>query len=87
MNRKNELCYEIVKGYINSEVAISFWDKFSHNFSKKTVEIMAQASIQTSDRRLNKLEEWKSKRLEIFWWPTYSPKHNIIEILWKFIML
>ena len=23
--------------------------------------------------------------LEIFWLPTYSPKENLIEILWKFI--
>ncbi|WP_375340809.1 transposase [Okeania sp. SIO2C9] len=74
-----------MKGYINSEVVINFLDKFSHNLSKKTVVIMDQASIHTSDRILNKLEEWKSKKLEIFCLPTYSLKHNIIEILWKFI--
>ncbi|MGB3510877.1 MAG: transposase, partial [Microcoleaceae cyanobacterium] len=32
-----------------------------------------------------KLEEWKQKNLEIFWLPTYSPKENLIDILWKFI--
>ncbi|MDJ0555341.1 MAG: transposase [Microcoleaceae cyanobacterium MO_207.B10] len=42
-------------------------------------------SIHTSDHILNKLEEWKSKKLEIFWLPTYSPKQNIIEIFGKFI--
>ena len=31
------------------------------------------------------LEEWSQKRLEIFWLPTYSPKLNLIEILWKFL--
>ncbi|MCL2933884.1 MAG: transposase [Trichodesmium sp. MAG_R03] len=46
---------------------------------------MDQALIYTSDRILNKLEEWKSKKLEILWLPTYPPKHNIREILWKFI--
>ncbi len=33
----------------------------------------------------SQLEEWKQKRLEIFWLPTYSPKLNLIEILWKFL--
>ncbi len=27
----------------------------------------------------------ETKKLEIFWLPTYSPKLNLIEILWKFI--
>ncbi len=80
MNRKNELCYEIVKGYINSEVVINFLDKFSLNLSKITVFIMDNYSIQTRDCRLNKFEEWKSKQLEIFCLPTYSPKQNIMEI-------
>jgi transposase len=34
---------------------------------------------------LEKLEEWSQKNLRIFWLPTYSPKQNLIEILWKFI--
>ena len=29
--------------------------------------------------------EWSQKNLEIFWLPTYSPKLNLIEILWKFM--
>ncbi|HEY9666190.1 MAG TPA: transposase, partial [Coleofasciculaceae cyanobacterium] len=38
-----------------------------------------------SDCLIEKLEEWKSKNLEIFGLPTYSPKQNLIETLWKFI--
>jgi transposase len=34
---------------------------------------------------MKKIEEWKKKNLEIFWLPAYSPKLNLIEILWKFI--
>lgn len=44
-----------------------------------------QAPIHTSDKISEKLEQWKGKNLEIFWLPTYSPKHNLIEIIWKFI--
>ncbi|NEQ41200.1 MAG: hypothetical protein F6K40_35390 [Okeania sp. SIO3I5] len=32
-----------------------------------------------------KLEEWKGKNLEMFWLPTYSGKHYLIEIIEKFL--
>ncbi|WP_143437356.1 transposase [Hydrocoleum sp. CS-953] len=41
--------------------------------------------MQTSNKMLEKLEEWKEKNLDIFCFPTYSSKHNSIETLWKFI--
>ena len=64
---------------------IKFLDKFSNKLAQKTVIILDQASIHTSDEFLDRLKEWKQKKLEIFWLPTYSPKLNLIEILWKFI--
>jgi transposase len=85
MNCRNELFYEIHPEIIDSEVVINFLDKFSQNLSKMTVVVMDQASIHTSDSLLQKLPEWEQKNLKIFWLPTYSPKHNLIEILWKFI--
>ncbi|WP_375340029.1 transposase [Okeania sp. KiyG1] len=47
--------------------------------------VMDRASIYTRDKMSDKLSEWKEKKLEIFWCPTYLPKHNLIEILCKFI--
>ena len=85
MNRKNELDYEIIKGSINSQDVINFLDKFSNKLVKKTTVVLAQASIHTSDCFLKKSEEWSQKGLKIFWLPTYSPKLNLIELLWKFI--
>lgn len=85
MNRRNEVYYEIIKDKIESKDVIKFLDEFSNNLSQKTVVVLDQASIHTSDSFLEKLEEWKQKKLEIFWLPTYSPKLNLIEILWKFI--
>lgn len=85
MNRKNELFYEIRTGKIESNVVINFLDKFSQQISKPTVVFMDQASIHTSDLLIEKLPEWEPKKLKIFWLPTYSPKQNLIEILWKFI--
>ncbi|HEY9706456.1 MAG TPA: IS630 family transposase [Allocoleopsis sp.] len=85
MNKRNEIYYEIHQGTINSEMVIKSLDKFSENLSKTTVIIMDQASIHTSEKILEKLEEWKKKNLEIFWLPPYSPHLNLIEILWRFI--
>jgi transposase len=85
MNRRNELFYKTYVGNIDSEVVIKFLDKFSEKLSQPTVVVMDQASIHTSDKIIEKLTEWQQKNLEIFWLPTYSPKQNLIELLWKFI--
>lgn len=34
---------------------------------------------------MTSFDEWEAKGLFIKWLPAYSPKLNIIEILWKFI--
>ena len=85
MNVNLELSYEIIMGKVDSQIIIDFFERISNNLKKKTVVIMDQASIHTSDAIIEKLSEWKQKKLEIFWLPTYSPKLNLIEILWKFI--
>ena len=78
-------CLDFFEKNINSEMIISFIDKFSEKIEKKTVLLMDQATIHISDKIMEKIEEWKKKNLEIFWLPTYSPKLNLIEILWRFI--
>jgi len=85
MNVRNELYYEQYEKSVNSEMVISCIDRFSENLEKKTVLLMDQASIHTSDKMMEKIEEWEKKNLEIFWLPAYSPKLNLIEILWRFI--
>ncbi|CAD5934973.1 Transposase [Planktothrix agardhii] len=85
MNCRNELFSEIHLQTIDSETVIKFLDKFSEILTKPTVVVFDQASIHTSDCFLSKLSEWEQKNLKLFWLPTYSPKLNLIEILWKFI--
>ncbi|NES86689.1 MAG: IS630 family transposase [Moorea sp. SIO2B7] len=85
MECENQLDYEIHPGVIDSEIVIKFLDNFGDNLDKLTVVVLDKASIHTRDKIIKKLGEWNSKNLEIFWLPTYSPKHNLIEILWKFI--
>jgi transposase len=42
--------------------------------------VIDKASIHRSNRLEDKLEEWKEKRLTIFFFPTYSPELNLMEI-------
>lgn len=85
MNRKNELFYEQHEGKVTSEIVINFLDSFSENLTQKTVVAMDQASLHTSNKMMEKIDEWQEKNLEVFWLPTYSPQLNLIEILWRFI--
>jgi transposase len=85
MNRKNELYYQKYSTVIDGEKVINFLDKFSQKITKPTVIVLDQASIHTSDDLINKLPEWEQKQLNLFWLPPYSPNHNLIEILWRFV--
>lgn len=85
LNRKNELHREVYLGKMTSERLIRYLDKFSERLEKKTVVVMDQSPVHTSDAVMNKLEEWALKNLEIFGLPPYSPELNLIEILWKFM--
>jgi transposase len=56
-------------------------DEFFPGVSKRTVIVVDQASIHTSDAIYDNLEQWKERQIEIFELPTYSPELNLIEIL------
>lgn len=85
INRNNELEWEAYLGKMTSERLIKCLDKFSENLKRKTVVVMDQSPVHTSEAVIKKLVEWESKNLEIFWLPPYSPKLNLIEILWRFM--
>jgi len=85
LNRKNEIAPYLFECNINSEVIVSCIDDFCSTLEKKTVLVMDNASIHTSNAVNNKQKEWEQKGLTIFYLPTYSPQLNIIEILWRFI--
>lgn len=85
MNSNLELDAYIFEGRITSEVVISCLDKFAENLRIKTVVVMDRASFHTSKKISEKIIEWRDKKLEIFWLPSYSPQLNLIEILWRFM--
>ena len=81
----NECESFIVKGRVNSDVVIDCFNKFSATLDKKTVVLIDNASVHTSNKFKAKLATWAKKGLQIKYLPTYSPELNLIEILWRFI--
>jgi transposase len=85
MTRANQLHSYVSTGSITSEVVIACIDAFFPTVNKRTVIVVDQASIHTSDAIYDKLAQWQQRNIEIFQLPSYSPQLNLIEILWRFI--
>lgn len=85
MTRANQLHSYVSTQSITSDVVIACIDAFFPTVNKRTVIVVDQASIHTSDSVYEKLEEWQQRNIEIFLLPSYSPQLNLIEILWRFI--
>ncbi|MBC7996526.1 MAG: IS630 family transposase [Leptolyngbya sp.] len=85
MSRSNQLNAYISEQSITSAVVIACMDAFFPTVEQRTVLVVDQASIHTSDAMQDKLAEWQQRQIEIFQLPSYSPQLNLIEILWRFI--
>ncbi len=85
MTRANRLHSYVSTQSITSEVVIACIDAFFPSVNRRTVIVVDQASIHTSNAISDKLEEWQQRKIEIFQLPSYSPQLNLIEILWRFI--
>lgn len=85
MNRFNHLESYVSTQTINSDVVIACIDTFFPQVEKRTIIVVDQASIHTSDLVQSQLDEWRERNLEIFVLPSYSPQLNLIEILWRFM--
>ena len=80
-----ELDSYIFTGGTTSEVVIACINSFSQSCAESTTIVMDQALIHTNKRIENKLLEWETKGIHIFWLPTDSPQLDLIEILWRFM--
>ena len=82
---KNDLELYSFAGSLTSQVVIEYIDDFCNTIQERTVIVIDNAPIHTSNIFKKKVLEWKSKGLEIFYLPSYSPKLNLIEHLWRFM--
>src|SRR5947208_17180970 len=83
MNRKNDLYPFIFEQSVHTKVVIACFDELSKTLKKKTVVVMDNASVHTSEEFEECLPQWKKQGLIIKYLTTYSPELNLIEILWR----
>ena len=85
LSREHGLVAYTTEGTVDSDVVIACFDAFSSDITEKTVVVLDNSSFHTSGPIEEKLPEWSSKNLELFYIPKYSPQLNLIEILWRFM--
>src|SRR5204862_7237302 len=68
---------------VHTSVVIACFEEFSKTLKKKTVVVMDNASVHTSEEFEECLPHWKKKGLIIKYLTPYSPALNLIEILWR----
>lgn len=83
MNRQNDLHPFLFEGSIHTGVVMACFDAFCQTLTQKTVVVMDNASIHTSEDFAARIPSWKKKGLMIKYLPPYSPELNLIEILWR----
>ena len=83
MSRKTDLHPFIFEQSMHTEVGIAWFEALSKTLKKKTVVVMDNASVHTSEAFEECLSQWKKKGLVIKYLPPYSPELNLIEILWR----
>lgn len=83
MNRKNDWHPFIFEQSVDTSVVIACFEAFSKTLKKKTVVVMDNASVHTSEEFEECLPKWKKKGLIIKYLTPYSPELNLIEILWR----
>jgi len=85
LSKNNELQAYSTIGSVDSAMVVRCINDFCIDLEKKTVLVMDNAPIHTSETFQKHIPLWAEKGLEIFYLPKYSPELNCIEILWRFI--
>src|SRR6266536_4021787 len=85
MNRKNDLHPYMFEQSINTSVVVACLYDFCTNITKKTIVVMDNSSIHTSEEFEEYIALWKKKGLIIKYLIPYAPELNLIEILWRHI--
>jgi len=85
LSKQRELVSYTTEGRVDSAFVIACFDTFINELTRKTVVVMDNSSFHTSSAIDAKIPEWRSKNLDIFYLPKYSPWLSLIEILWRFM--
>src|SRR5437867_7146303 len=83
MNRHNDLHPFMFEDSIHTGVVMACFDAFCQTLTQKTVVVIDNASIHTSEDFEDRIPYWKKNGLIIKYLPPYSPELNLLEILWR----
>jgi len=83
MNKQNDLTPFVVKGSVDTAVAVACFNEFSKNLKKKTFVLMDNSPVHKSKEFIGNFRQWAARGLFVRFLPTYSPELNLIEILWR----
>ncbi len=81
----NDLTPFCVEGSVTTDTVIGCFDLFCQTITRKTMIIIDNAPIHTSQAFQEKRDAWEQMGLFLYFLPGYSPELNLIEILWRFI--
>lgn len=85
LSKNNALQAYTRLGSVDSDVVVRCINDFCKDIDKKTVVVMDNSPMHTSETFQENIPLWKEKEFDIFYLPKYSPELNIIEMLWRFI--
>lgn len=85
LNTDNKLESFVFDCPIDTQLVIDCFNLFSQRITKRTIVVIDNAPIQTSDEFVEWIEEWQKQGLIIKYLPEYCPELNLIEILWRMI--
>ena len=85
MHRKNDLHPYMFEQSINTSVVVACLNDFCKTIKKKTIVVMDNSSIHTSEEFEEHRPQWKKQGLLIKYLTPYAPELNLIEILWRHI--
>src|SRR5262249_31704229 len=85
MNRKNDLHPYMFEQSINTAVIVTCFDDCCEKMKKKTIGVMDNSSIHTSEEFEDDIAQWKKKGLHIKYLIPYAPGRSLREILWRHI--
>jgi len=68
---------------VDSTQIIEWMEDFIAGITQQTVVVMDNAPWHKSALMNDKIAEWKSRGLELFFLPPYCPHLNMIETLWR----
>jgi transposase len=83
ISRNNQFFYQTAREKMTALFIVEQLDRFSFSIQKPTVVVLDNARIHTARKVKERLQEWQSRGLYIFYLPPYSPHLNICERVWK----